>query len=329
MFTIAAVATNVCALPVGTILDRFGPRVASLIGVVLLAVGATFLAFATSAPFDAWIPGYFFLALGGPFVFIPAFQLSNTFPRYSGLILALLTGAFDTSSAVFLVYRLLYSHSDGTFKPKKFFLLYLIVPALLLVAQLLWMPSTSYQAAGDVVTTADEEEEEATSTADEASTLLNSPPAENNTTRNKSLIFGALHHLPASKQVLTPWFYLITLFTILQMLRINYFVATIRPQYTYLLRSLEAGARVNGFFDVALPLGGIASIPFIGLLLDNVSTPVVLGALVGVATAIGGLGVLRYEWAAYANIILFVLYRPLYYTAVRFVFVLLFSYLSL
>ena len=68
MFTIAAVSTNVCALPVGTILDRYGPRVAGMVGCVLLFIGALLLAFAQdlSTTFDAYIPGYLFLALGGP-----------------------------------------------------------------------------------------------------------------------------------------------------------------------------------------------------------------------------------------------------------------------
>jgi hypothetical protein len=39
MFTVAAVATNVCALLVGTILDQYGPRVAGTIGSVLFAAG--------------------------------------------------------------------------------------------------------------------------------------------------------------------------------------------------------------------------------------------------------------------------------------------------
>lgn len=39
MFTVAAVATNMCALVVGTILDQYGPRVAGLIGSVLFALG--------------------------------------------------------------------------------------------------------------------------------------------------------------------------------------------------------------------------------------------------------------------------------------------------
>lgn len=101
------------------------------------------------------------------------------------------------------------------------------------------------------------------------------------------------------------------------MTRINYFVATIRPQYAALLHSPSLAVHVNNVFDLALPLGGILSIPFIGLLLDHSSTPVVLFSLVTVATTIGVLGLIPDSLAAaYANIALFVLYRPFYYTAV-------------
>ncbi|KAK1813912.1 hypothetical protein LTR12_011660, partial [Friedmanniomyces endolithicus] len=87
MFTVAAVSTNVAALPIGTVLDRYGPRIASIVGTFFLTLGALFFAFAEDVPFDAYIPAYLFLALGGPFVFISSFQLSNTFPQHSGLIL--------------------------------------------------------------------------------------------------------------------------------------------------------------------------------------------------------------------------------------------------
>lgn len=101
------------------------------------------------------------------------------------------------------------------------------------------------------------------------------------------------------------------------MTRINYFVATIRPQYEALLHSVEGAVKVNNFFDLALPIGGILSIPFIGVLLDHTSTVTVLFSLVTVATTIGLLGIVPDAmWAAYANICLFVLYRPFYYTAV-------------
>ncbi|KAI3475154.1 hypothetical protein L1887_63468 [Cichorium endivia] len=60
----------------------------------------------------------------------------------------------------------------------------------------------------------------------------------------------------------------------------------------------------------------VIAVPFIGLVLDYTSTTFVLGLLVTIATAIGVLGVIPEMWAAYANVCLFVIYRPLYYTAV-------------
>lgn len=344
MFTVAAVSTNVCALPVGTILDRYGPRVAGIIGCVFLTLGAFSMAFAANLPFDGYIPGYLFLALGGPFVFISSFQLSNTFPKHSGLILALLTGAFDTSSAVFLVYRLIYQGTNGSFTIKKFFLVYLIVPALILLAQIFVMPAQSYKTVGELVKEAtdpalDTHDSDAEVESDvrreelrsarrahresvvsETRTLLgksgDKQAQDEEQKAKQSGVWGALHGKTAFQQIMTPWFVLITLFTVVQMTRINYFVATIRTQYTELLHSHSAAVQVNEFFDVALPLGGVIAVPFIGLVLDHTSTPFVLGLLVTLATAIGVLGVIPEMWAAYANVCLFVVYRPLYYTAV-------------
>lgn len=345
MFTTAAVATNVCALPVGTILDKYGPRVSGISGSILLTIGALLLAFAAQLPFDGYIPGYLFLALGGPFIFISSFQLSNTFPNHSGLILALLTGAFDSSSAIFLFYRLLYSASNGTFTPQRFFLLYLFVPVFILLAQFFIMPSNSYKTIGELVSGAEDpsmavdsanpdiydcegidrlrEERRAhrESVVSEITSLLGKKDKDKRDEqeakkRKTSSVWGALHGRSALDQLRTPWFILITTFTVVQMTRINYFVATIRTQYDYLLKSDLLAEHVNQVFDIALPLGGVLSVPFIGLILDNTSTPFVLALLVTIATSIGVLGILPFTWAAYANITIFVLYRPLYYTAV-------------
>lgn len=100
------------------------------------------------------------------------------------------------------------------------------------------------------------------------------------------------------------------------MTRINYFVATVRSQERWLLGSEARAKVVNDFFDVALPLGGVLSIPFIGTILDRTSTPFALGLLVFFATIIGVLGCLPYMWAAIGNVSLFVVYRPFYYTTV-------------
>lgn len=347
MFTVAAVSTNVAALPIGTILDRYGPRVCGIISSVLLALGSLFFAFARQLPFDGYIPGYFLLALGGPFVFISSFQLSNAFPQRSGLVLALLTGAFDTSSAVFLGYRLAYQASGRAFHPHGFFLAYLVVPAFVLAVQLSVMPRASYKTVGELVQQAkatahsaqasDDDERPASADAAAARVARHSrresvlgeiasllgprdgaaqAAREEEVVRRASGVWGAQHGRPAAAQVRSWWFALIALFTVVQMTRINYFVATVRPQYEYLLGSHAAAVRVNEFFDAALPAGGVLAIPFIGLVLDNTSTPFVLALLVGIATAIGVLGVIPQLWAAYANVVLFVVYRPLYYTAV-------------
>ncbi|CRG83507.1 Protein FMP42 [Talaromyces islandicus] len=391
MFTIAAVATNICALPVGTVLDTYGPRVCGIVGSFLLATGAVLLSVGSKVSFDVYIPGYLFLALGGPFVFISSFQLSNAFPTRSGLILSLLTGAFDASSALFLIFRLVNEKTDGGFTVQKFFTAYLVVPVFILLAQILVMPGTSYKTAGELVLQAAENiAAEANDAVDESimepgeaerqrhtrrthrqsivsnikgllddgtddgkintgifdgsrpdhttnngtnnginngtnnngggapSPKADHPPTTIDDNKHKvGGVWGAMHGASAFHQIRSGWFILITIFTVLQMLRINYFVATIRSQYDYLLGSSGLARELNEAFDLALPVGGLLAIPFIGTALDSAGTPVVLFVLVAVSTAIGILGCIPGSiGAGYANIVLFVIYRPFYYTAV-------------
>ncbi|WLF80919.1 hypothetical protein PVL30_004712 [Lodderomyces elongisporus] len=150
LFTVAAVLTNVSALPVGRVLDVYGPKVGGLVGAFFLYCACLTFIYADSliATLGSWVDpylfGYCFLALGGPFAFISSFQLSNAFPAKSGTILALLTGAFDASSAVFLFYRWGFDYFSGDFSLQKFFSVYLLVPVFITVAQLTLMPSESY-----------------------------------------------------------------------------------------------------------------------------------------------------------------------------------------
>ncbi|KAL1964556.1 hypothetical protein VTN77DRAFT_6853 [Rasamsonia byssochlamydoides] len=375
MFTIAAVATNICALPVGTVLDTYGPRVSGIIGSMFIAIGALLLAFAAHLPFDGYIPGYLFLALGGPFVFISSFHLSNSFPTRSGLILSVLTGAFDASSAIFLVFHLINEKTNGSFSIQKFFSIYLIVPFFILLVEIFLMPGASYKTAGELMIQVEKNiADEANDTVDESipdreegerqrqdrraqrQNIVNNirdlldgsgkrkiddlifdsnvpefasrsrgksvarqktSPIQPNQKHESGGVWGVMHGVSAFDQIRSLWFTLIALFTVLQMLRINYFVATIRSQYDYLLSSPELARRLNEVFDLALPVGGVISIPFIGTVLDNVPTAMVLFVLVTVSTIIGVLGCIPGSMSAgYTNIALFVLYRPFYYTAV-------------
>lgn len=353
MFTIGAVVTNATALIVGHILDNYGPRVCGIIGSVLIAIGAVSLSNLLSfIPLDQYLTGYVFLALGGPFVFISSFQLANSFPKYSGMILALLTGAFDTSSAVFLVYRIVYQNLRKI-SLHNFFIAYLIVPLFILLCQLFIMPTSSYKTLGTVqklgIEGLDEdgnplEGDDTTGVPadiDERTSLLSAHSGTSNTLRpttsltangkrrksiyeevveNKLIsksgnIFGVLDGESIPTQLKSPFFILMCLFTMIQMIRINYFVATIRSQEEYLLGE-DLALQVNNIFDIALPLGGVVAIPFIGLILDNVKTVNVLIILMGVSLVIGIMGIVKNFYANLIGIFLLVTYRPFYYTAV-------------
>lgn len=352
-FTVASITANVSALPVGTILDRYGSRICGIVGSVLLAVGSLLMVFSFLRPeFRGFIAGNFFLALAGTFIFVPSFQIANAFPRRAGAIVALVTGAFDASAAVFLFYRFAYEGSNGTFTPDRFFLGYLIVPAVILIAMLTFMPKRDYRstmqleskmeraedATRDIHTSDDEIDSERelervrsiradrrNNTIKQINQVLGDKDerqlrAVREEDRHQvAKVWGALHGMEAHNQMATPWFILITLMTVLQMLRMNYFIATIRSQYEYMLGSAKLAEQINDFFDVALPLGGVLSTPFIGVLLDRVSVPTTLAIIVILTTTIGVLNSIPAIWAAYMTVILFVLLRPLYYSAMRYV----------
>lgn len=348
-FTIASITANVSALPVGTILDRYGSRICGIIGCFLLATGSLLMAFSFQRPeFDALMAGNFFIALSGTFIFVPSFQIANAFPRYAGTIVALVTGAFDASAAVFLFYRSIYEASDRNITPDRFFLGYLVVPMLIFIAQVTFMPSRDYvptstledkmEKAEDATRDVHESDEDIESErelervrseraerrkrkARQIHKVLGSTDeiqsrAEKEEDRQiTSQVWGVLHGLPAHKQMATPWFILITLMTVLQMLRMNYFIATINTQYEYMLGSAHAAEQITDFFDVALPVGGVLFTPFIGFVLDRLSVPAMLGVIVAFTTIIGVLNSILTLWAGYMTVILFVLLRPLYYSA--------------
>lgn len=305
------------------------------------------MAFESKMPFDAIIAGHFLLALGGTFLFVPSFQLSNAFPRFQGLVLALVTGAFDASAAIFLVFRVIYEKTRHHFSVKQFFLVYLTVPIFILITQIFIMPGKSYENRYELQEDAEKAKdfeqdvhdsdddlddsevwrvrsmraEDRQKVRAEIRTLLGDSEEQAQheqklaEKRINSQAWGALHGLTAWQQIKTPWFFLITLFTVLQMARMNLLIATIWTQYRYLLGSNEGADRINDFFDIALPIAGVAAVPFIGSILDNLSVAVILGLVVTLSTAIGILGVLPSVWAGYANVTLFCLFRPLYYSA--------------
>ncbi|EED14233.1 MFS transporter, putative [Talaromyces stipitatus ATCC 10500] len=348
-FTIASITANVSALPIGTMLDRFGPRFCNLAGCLFLAVGSLLMYLAFRIPeFDGYLIGNFFLSLGGTCIFVPAFQIANAFPKHSGVIVALVTGAFDASAAVFLFYRLAYEASDRGLRPEYFFLGYLSVPLAIFLTQIFLLPAKPYKTASQLeekieaardssrdIHDSDDEISDANEVASLRAARRKKRQAKLRNIDNvlgglderqhreeqeeerhaAARVWGVLHGEPIQRQFMSPWFILITLLTVLQMLRMNYFIGTIRAQYEYMLNSEALAQQINNLFDAALPVGGVITTPFIGFLLDHLSVPNTLTLIVFLTTAVGVLNCLPYLWAGYVTVILFVLLRPLYYSA--------------
>ncbi|EYE90162.1 putative MFS transporter Fmp42 [Aspergillus ruber CBS 135680] len=352
VFATAAVATNLSALPIGTILDTYGPRICGIISCCLLTIGSLFFVFARYIPFDAYITGYTLLALAGPFIYISSFHLSNTFPMCSGLILAMLTGAYDASTAVFMAFNLVNEYTD-VFSMRHFFLIYLAIPLFILATQVTIMPAESYKTVGELVLQAEahiaaesnpQNVHEAsyhreiitkiqsfltfpsstrriTSSIGRYTPLLqqnpNSHPPQTQPQNHKDRILGILHNLPMHNQILSLYFILYALFTALTTLRINYFLATVHYQYSSLLHSPDLANHITRTFTILLPIGGIIAAPFTGIILDTLPTIPIAFILVIVGSILSLMNCIPSSLAAaYMAISLVSIYRPFFYASI-------------
>ncbi|XP_073342989.1 solute carrier family 43 member 3b [Pagrus major] len=111
VFTIASFMNNFSSLPNGFLFDRFGTTVARLFGIFLYTVGTVMVAFAVPALSNLLFPALSLLAVGGLLFLITNMQVGNLFGSRRSTIITLYNGAFDSSSALFLVIKLL--HESG------------------------------------------------------------------------------------------------------------------------------------------------------------------------------------------------------------------------
>ncbi|XP_069550682.1 solute carrier family 43 member 3b isoform X2 [Brachyistius frenatus] len=111
IFTIASFMNNFLTLPSGFLFDQFGTTVARLFGIFLHTMGTLMVAFSTSVLPNLLFPALSLLAVGGILFLITNMQVGNLFGSRRSTIITLYNGAFDSSSALFLVIKLL--HESG------------------------------------------------------------------------------------------------------------------------------------------------------------------------------------------------------------------------
>lgn len=124
-------------------------------------------------------------------------------------------------------------------------------------------------------------------------------------------ITGVLWGRTALQQIFTSWFWLPQLFLTCYMLRINYEIATVFDQVLYYTNEITVAEKVTDAFVLLLPLGGVVSIPFIGYVLDSMSSMAAFIVLLILGLGYGIMCMMTSVPAQLAGITLFTIMRPL------------------
>ncbi|XP_014448050.1 solute carrier family 43 member 3 isoform X2 [Tupaia chinensis] len=108
IFTLASFMNNFMTFPTGYILDRFKTTVARLIAIFLYTTATLTIAFTSADSAFLLFLAMPMLTVGGILFLITNLQIGNLFGKHRSTIITLYNGAFDSSSAVFLIIKLLY-----------------------------------------------------------------------------------------------------------------------------------------------------------------------------------------------------------------------------
>ncbi|XP_012725619.2 solute carrier family 43 member 3a [Fundulus heteroclitus] len=107
-FTIASFLNNFLSLINGYLFDRFGTMVTRLLAISLYTTGTLLMAFSSAAYSLMIFPALCCIAVGGILLLLTNMQVGNLFAAHRSTIITLYNGAFDSSSAVFLIIKVLY-----------------------------------------------------------------------------------------------------------------------------------------------------------------------------------------------------------------------------
>ncbi|XP_021540520.1 solute carrier family 43 member 3 isoform X1 [Neomonachus schauinslandi] len=108
IFTLGSFMNNFMTFPAGFIFDRFKTTVARLIAIFLYTSATLTIAFTSADSALLLFLAMPMLTVGGILFLITNLQVGNLFGKHRSTIITLYNGAFDSSSAVFLVIKLLY-----------------------------------------------------------------------------------------------------------------------------------------------------------------------------------------------------------------------------
>uniref|UniRef100_A0A8C8DKM3 Solute carrier family 43 member 3a n=1 Tax=Oryzias sinensis TaxID=183150 RepID=A0A8C8DKM3_9TELE len=140
VFTIASFLNNLLSLVNGFLFDRFGTFMTRLLAIFVYTTGTLLVAFSNPAELSLMLfPALSCIGVGGMLLLITNMQVGNLFPAHRSTIITIYNGAFDSSSAVFLLIKVL--HEQGV-SLRSSFLFLSICSIIHLMRTVLLMPKT-------------------------------------------------------------------------------------------------------------------------------------------------------------------------------------------
>ncbi|XP_057700171.1 equilibrative nucleobase transporter 1-like isoform X1 [Corythoichthys intestinalis] len=111
VFTIASFLNNFMNLFSGILFDYFGTMVTRLLAICLYTTGTLLVTISNAMSSILLFPALSCIAVGGMLLLMTNLQVGNLFATHRSTIITLYSGAFDSSSAVFLIIKVL--HEQG------------------------------------------------------------------------------------------------------------------------------------------------------------------------------------------------------------------------
>jgi MFS family permease len=88
----------------GIVLDSYGPRVCSLVSILVIASGFFIFSLPSTSELQLFMPGMCLIAFGGPGAQSAIIHLSNLFPELKATMTAIITGCFQLSFIIFYIF---------------------------------------------------------------------------------------------------------------------------------------------------------------------------------------------------------------------------------
>lgn len=142
MFVIATFFSFLGPLLLGVVLDHYGPRICSVVSIAFIAVGSFLFSISNHETLPLFVPGLCLIAFGGPGAQSAIIHLSNLFPTWKATATAVITGSFQLSFTVFLVFHQLWK--EYRYEYSELFRGYCVLCIINLVVSLFMWPDTPY-----------------------------------------------------------------------------------------------------------------------------------------------------------------------------------------